>query len=121
MPKKTNNDWNTVYFRLKQSKVFDIECSTNIKVPNKRWSPSKSEVLPTKNFNHNKVNQDLIDLESFIMGEYNEDLKANVTFNSKWLKEKISKFQNRETKNENIDKLIFFTNYINSFIYIIIS
>lgn len=113
---KTKNDWNAIYFRLKQSKVFDIECTTNIKIPNKRWSSSKSEVLPTDNFNYNKINQDLKDLERFIMGEHNEGLKTNVTFNTNWLKEKISTFQNRETNNEDIDKLIFFTNYINSFI-----
>jgi integrase len=113
---KTNNEWNTIYFRFKQSKVFDIECSSGLKIPNKRWSTIKSEVLPTKNFNHDKVNQDLTDLERFVMGEYNVDIKTNAVFNSKWLKEKISKFQNRETKNESIDKVKFFTNYIDSFI-----
>ena len=113
---KTNNDWNTIYYRFKQSQIFDIECSTGLKIPNKRWSTTKSEVLPTKDFNSEKVNLDLKDLDRFIIGEYNNDLKASVTFNSKWLKEKINKFFNRETKNESSDKLTFFTNYINSFI-----
>lgn len=113
---KTNNEWNAIYYRFKQSKIFDIECSTGLKIPNKRWSTTKSEVLPTKDFNSDKINLDLKDLNRFIIGEYNNDLKTGVTFNSKWLKEKINKFFNRETKNESSDKLTFFTNYINSFI-----
>lgn len=113
---KTNNNWNAIYYRFKQSQIFDIECSTGLKIPNKRWSTTKSEVLPTKDFNIDKINLDLKDLDRFIIGEYNNDLKTGVTFNSKWLKEKINKFFNRETKNESSDKLTFFTNYINSFI-----
>ncbi|MQP52683.1 MULTISPECIES: site-specific integrase [unclassified Flavobacterium] len=113
---KTNNEWNTIYYRFKQSKIFDIECSTNLKIPNKRWSSTKSEVLPTKDFDSDKVNLDLKDLDRFIIGEYNKDLKSGINFNSKWLKEKINKFFNRETKNELSDNIIFFTNYINTFI-----
>lgn len=45
---KTNNEWNTIYYRFKHSNDFDIECSTGLKVPNKRWSNVKSEVLTSK-------------------------------------------------------------------------
>ena len=113
---KTNNEWNAIYYRFKQSSVFDIECTTGLKIPNKRWSSIKSEVLPTKDFNYAKINLDLKDLDRFVMGEYNEDLKTNLTFNSAWLKSKISKFFNRETQIELEDKQVFFTNYIDSFI-----
>lgn len=113
---KTNNEWNTIYYRFKHSKEFDIEISTGLKVPNKRWSEAKSEVLPTKDFDSEKINTTINDLERFVIGEYNKDLKEGIIFNSKWLKEKLQKFLNRETKNYLIDNTIFLTNYIDKFI-----
>lgn len=113
---KTNNEWNTIYYRFKHSKEFDIEISTGLKVPNKRWSEAKSEVLPTKDFDSEKINTTIKDLDRFVIGEYNKDLKDGVVFNSKWLKEKLKMFLNRETKNHLIDNTVFLTNYIDKFI-----
>lgn len=113
---KTNNDWNTIYYRFKNSKEFDVECSTGVQVPNKRWSETKSEVLPTKGIDSSMINADLRDLDTFIRNEYETSKKESITINSKWLKEKISQFFNKETKNEKIDNATFFTNYITQFI-----
>lgn len=113
---KTNNDWNTIYYRFKNSKEFDLECSTGLKAPNKRWSSSKQEVLPTKDIDTDKLNLTLKDLDTFILNTYNNEIKTTTLFNSRWLKEKINKFFNKETYNSEIDKTIFFTNYIDSFI-----
>ena len=113
---KTNNEWNTIYYRFKHSKEFDIEISTGLKVPNKRWSEAKSEVLPTKDFDSEKINTTINDLDRFVIGEYNKDLKEGIIFNSKWLKEKLQKFLNRETNNYLIDNTVFLTNYIDKFI-----
>ena len=97
---KTNNDWNTIYYRFKNSKEFDVECSTGVQVPNKRWSETKSEVLPTKGIDSSMINADLRDLDTFIRNEYETSKKESIIINSKWLKEKISQFFNKETNNE---------------------
>lgn len=113
---KTKNDWNAIYYRFKQSNEFDLECSTGLKIPNGRWSISKSEVLQTNGFDSDGVNLTIKDLDRFIVSEFNKGLKEGVVFNSTWLKEKIKVFLNRETKNDLIDDRIFFSNYINSYI-----
>ncbi len=114
---KTNKEYNSIYYRFCNSRQFDMECSTGLQIPNKRWSSAKSEVLPTLNFNSLKINTTLKDLDKFIVGEYNNDLKENIVFNSKWLREKIKLFFNDETDNKIIDNKVFFTNYIDDFIY----
>jgi integrase len=113
---KTGKNWNTIYFRFKQSNQFDLECSTGLTVPNKRWSISKSEAMPYPDFDHNSINNTLLELDNFIKGEYNNDLKDGALFNTKWLKDKIKEFQKRETKDTIKDKVVFFTNYIDEFI-----
>ncbi|WP_339838737.1 phage integrase SAM-like domain-containing protein [uncultured Flavobacterium sp.] len=113
---KTNNEWNTIYYRFKHSKEFDIEISTGLKAPNKRWSEAKCEVLSSKDFDSDSINSTIKDLDRFVIGEYNKDLKEGVIFNSKWLKEKLKIFLNRETNNQLIDDNIFLTNYIDKFI-----
>lgn len=115
---KTNNDWNTIFFRFKQGNQFDIETSTGIQVPKGRWSDIKQEILTTKEINHKSINIKLKEFEAYIRKEY-EDAKIineSITINGKWLKEKIDVFFNRVTKNEEANEKIFFTNFINAFI-----
>lgn len=115
---KTDSEWNTIYYRFKQGKQFDIEISTGIKVPKGRWSDAKQEVLATKEISHSKINVKLKELDTFIRKEYENTKLADesIVISSKWLKEKIDMLFNRETKNEEINERLFFTNFINSFI-----
>ena len=115
---QTNNDWNTIFFRFKQGKQFDIKTSTGLQVPKGRWSDAKQEILPTKEVHYKAINIKLKEFETFIRKEY-EDTKlddATLLINSKWLKEKISVFFNRETENVTTNEKLFFTNFIDSFI-----
>lgn len=113
---KTDNDWNTIYYRFKQGGQFDAEISTGLQVPKGRWSAAKQKILATKELNNTKANIKLTDLDAFIRKEY-EDSRLNGTIvNSKWLKEKISLFFSRETNNPELDERVFFTNYIDRFI-----
>lgn len=75
---KTKNDWNAIYYRFKQSNEFDLECSTGLKIPNGRWSISKSEVLQTNGFDSDNVNLTIKDLDRFIVSEFNKGLKEGV-------------------------------------------
>jgi len=115
---QTNNDWNTIFFRFKQGNQFDIKTSTGLQVPKGRWSDAKQEILVSKDVHYKEMNIKLKEFQAFIRKEY-EDTKLNdvtLLINSKWLKEKINVFFNRETENEKINEKLFFTNFIESFI-----
>ena len=113
---KTNNDWNTIFYRFKHSNVFDIECSTGIQIPNKRWSDAKQEVLTTVDTDYKAINLKLKDLDSSIRKEFGKATLDSETINTNWLREKINIFFNRITNNEDVNASIFFTNFILSFI-----
>lgn len=115
---KTANDWNSIFFRFKQGKQFDTECSIGIQIPKGRWSESKQEVLTTKEVNFKDINIKLKELNAYISKEYEATkLSENlILINTKWVKEKIDVFFNRETKNEDVNEKFFFTNFISSFI-----
>jgi integrase len=115
---QTDNDWNTIFFRFKQGKQFDIITSTGLQVPKGRWSDAKQEILATKEIHYKELNVKLKEFQAYIRKEY-EDTKLNDTtilINPKWLKEHISMFFNRETENEKINEKLFFSNFIDSFI-----
>ena len=115
---KTDNDWNTIFFRFKQGKQFDIETSTGIQAPKGRWSDIKQEILTTKEVSNKDINVKLKEFKGYISKEY-EDTKIadkSILINTKWLKEKIDIFFNRETKDDEINETLFFTNFISSFI-----
>lgn len=115
---QTDNDWNTIFFRFKQGKQFDIITSTGLQVPKGRWSETKQEILVTKEIHYKELNVKLKEFQGYIRKEY-EDTKLNdstIIINSKWLKEKISVFFNRETENDKTNEKLFFTNFIDSYI-----
>ena len=99
---KTDNDWNTIYFRFKQGKKFDLESSIGIQVPKGRWSVTKQEILATNQINFKATNVKLKEFDAYIRKEF-ENTKLSdesILINSKWLKEKIDSFFNRESKIE---------------------
>lgn len=113
---KTDNDWNTIYYRLKESKVFDIECSIGIQIPNQRWSHSKQEVLPTPDFDFKEINLKIRELDLYIRKEYGNATINSEIVNTAWLKQKINFFFNKVTDNIEVNASVFFTNFIESFI-----
>ncbi|AYN05480.1 tyrosine-type recombinase/integrase [Flavobacterium sp. 140616W15] len=115
---KTNNDWNTIFFRFKQGNKFDIETSIGIQVPKGRWSDVKQEILSTKEINYKTINVKLKEFEAYIRKEYENTkiINESTIINSKWLKEKIDTFFNRETENKTANEKLFFSNFIGSFI-----
>lgn len=115
---KTDNDWNSIYFRFKQGRQFDCETSTGLQCPKGRWSPAKQEVLTTKELNFKDINVKLKELDTYVRKEYENSklLDETTIINSKWLKGKINSFWNKETKDQELNESLFFTNFINSFI-----
>ena len=113
---KTNNDWNTIYYRFKQGVQFDLELSTKIQVPKNRWSQSKQKILTTDKIKFREFNNQLEALDNYVRNEYEDSKIKSVTINSKWLKEKIAFSFNRETDNLEVNETLFFTSYIEKFI-----
>ncbi|MFH6947321.1 phage integrase SAM-like domain-containing protein [Flavobacterium sp. FlaQc-51] len=115
---KTDNDWNTIFFRFKQGMQFDIISSTGLKVPKGRWSDARQEILSTHEVRYKDINVKLKGFQAYIRKEF-EDTKLQddtVIINSKWLKEKINFFFNRESKDEKINDKVFFVSFLKSFI-----
>lgn len=113
---KTANDWNSIFYRFKESKIFDIECTIGVQIPNKRWSDSKQEVLATKDVDYKEINIKLKDLDLYIRKEYIDATLNSQAINTRWMKEKINVFFNKVTENAELNTSIFFTNFIESFI-----
>ena len=113
---KTNNDWNTIYYRFKQGGQFDLELSTKIQAPKNRWSQSKQKILTTHEINFREFNNQLEALDNYVRNEYENSKLKSVMINSKWLKEKIAFFFNRETDNVEVNETLFFSSYIEKFI-----
>ncbi|TVZ26700.1 phage integrase family protein [Gillisia sp. Hel_I_86] len=113
---KTSKDWNSIYLRFKQGKQFDLEISTGIQAPKGRWSKYKEEILPTIEMDYRSANLKLKELKNYVRSEFENTRLNGHLINSKWLKEKIYHFFNRETLNAEIDDRLFFTNYIDRFI-----
>ena len=113
---KTNNDWNTIYYRFKQGVQFDLELSTKIQAPKNRWSQSKQKILTTHEINFREFNNQLEALDNYVRNEYENSKLKSVMINSKWLKEKIAFFFNRETDNVEVNETLFFSSYIEKFI-----
>jgi integrase len=115
---KTDNDWNSIYFRFKQGKQFDMVTSTGLQCPKGRWSASKQEVLSSKEVNVKDINVKLRELDTYVRKEYeNSKLEdETVLINTIWLKKKIDFFLNKETKDQELNESLFFTNFIDSFI-----
>lgn len=115
---KTKNDWNTIYFRFKQGKTFDLEISIGIQIPKGRWSEAKQEVLITGEVNYKDLNAKLKDYDAFIRREYEliNLSDETIVINSKWLRDKTSVFFNRITNNVEIDQSLYLTNFIEGYI-----
>lgn len=113
-----DNDWNTIFFRFKQGKQFDIIASIGIEVPRGRWSDTKQEILATPLIDFKRLNIKLKEFKTFIIKEYEASKLSDdlAIINSKWLKERINIFFVRESKDKEINKKLFFTSFIETFI-----
>lgn len=113
-----DNAMNAIFYRFKQGKQFDIISSIGIEVPRGRWSDAKQEILSTPFVDYKKVNVKLKEFNTFIIKEYENSKLSNELdiINSKWLKERIEAFFVRESQDEDVNKKIFFSNFIENFI-----
>lgn len=113
---KKDNEWNSIFVRFREGYSFDYEISTKIKAPKGRWSQSKQCVLVTEKVDFKLINSKLKELPIYIHKEFEKSKLDNSIISNVWFKEKINVFFERETGNKETDELLFFTDYIKSFI-----
>lgn len=113
---KKDNEWNSIFIRFREGYSFDYEISTKLKTPKDRWSQTKQCVLTTEKIDHILINTKLKELQVYIHKEFESSKLDNSIISNNWFKEKINVFFNRKTGNKEADKLLFFTDYIKSFI-----
>ncbi len=104
------------FIRFREGYSFDYEISTKLKTPKDRWSQTKQCVLTTEKIDHILINTKLKELQVYIHKEFEGSKLDNSIISNNWFKEKINVFFNRKTGNKEADKLLFFTDYIKSFI-----
>ncbi|PXY45231.1 tyrosine-type recombinase/integrase [Flavobacterium hydrophilum] len=115
---KTANDQNSIYYRFKQGAQFDVEISTDIQVPDGRWSSTKQQVLPTIDVDYKNINLKLKELDVFVNKEFNDSKISGkkILITGKWLKEKMAFYFKNGSKSKKINEQIFFADFIKKFI-----
>lgn len=113
---KTNSEWNTIYFRFKQGGKFDFETSTGVRIPQGRWSSSRKEILKTDKVDYRKLNEELKNLEMFVIKEFSLANINGAIINSRWLKERINQHFSRESENSVLNSKTYLANFIDIFV-----
>ena len=86
-----------IYVRFRERGI-DVEAPTPILINKNHWNPAKQQLRNVADAESRAtINQDLIDLESRIISQFNEDNKKGGLFNSTWLKDVIASYFNKET------------------------
>jgi integrase len=112
---KTKKDFNSIYLRFKEGNSFDLELSTGKKAEKNKWSDAKQKHNSTIHLKFAELNQDLANLKTTVLTNYENTKDSGILLNSKWLKTEIQNYFNRETDNDE-DNLFFLTTFVKAFI-----
>jgi integrase len=99
--KKQKTDFVSIFVRFWDSNRIDLTARTGLVTKYANWSDTKQKVKPKveatqKDF----INNNLKDLESFIIEQYNIDFNSRKPITKDWLKDKIGVFFGRAKKDE---------------------
>ena len=113
---KGKSNYSNILIRFQNGRKFDFVASTDLKVNPKNWSPTKQKVrLISNDQNKDKTNKHLLDLEHYILKEFNNENSEGLIIDSKWLKHKIAKYFKRPESDEDENK-IYFVPFIQKYI-----
>lgn len=107
---------NSIYIRFKINEKEDFEISTGIRVPSKKWSTAKQQVLLTGKIDYQATNEKLKELSAFVAKEYHLSTLDEMIINSQWLKEKVNFILNRQTNNKQNDSSKYLRNFVELYI-----
>ena len=88
-----------IYIRFKGND-FDCEAPTEFLINKKDWSQAKQKIKTTFNTDgtRNEINENLNELKSEILKQYNDDNHRGVKISTQWLKDLIKSFHNKPTE-----------------------
>lgn len=105
-----------ILLRFKNGRKCDLTASTDLKVEPNKWSVSKQKIkLTADDPSKDRLNTTLIELEKFILYEFNVDNSQGEFIDKYWLRKKIAKFFNRPIDDTAIDE-VFFVPFVETFI-----
>jgi integrase len=98
---KSKSNPKAIYVRLTDGRKTDLTASTGYLIESENWSESKQFVHPKKVFDGKQnLTNNLIGIESKVLGTYNDDKGTGKVINLEWLKRVISLY-----KNPDLDKV----------------
>lgn len=105
-----------ILLRFKNGRKCDLTASTDLKVEPNKWSVAKQKVkLTADDKSKDRLNNTLIELEKFILNEFNTDNSQGEFIDKYWLRKKIAKFFNRPIDETAVDE-VFFVPFVETFI-----
>ncbi|TNJ41345.1 tyrosine-type recombinase/integrase [Tamlana fucoidanivorans] len=92
----------SIYVRFWDSKRIDQKTKTGISVIYNDWSERKQriKVKPTKDNDADYLNNNLDELEKFVIRKYNRNFSSGEFISKTWLKETVKEFHGRVDSNE---------------------
>lgn len=109
---KTQNELNTIYFRLRIGRTNDFEISLDdFKCPKDRWSNSKQQILPTDIVDYRSINLTLDKLQNYIINLVNNDFDSKIKYSTKWFRLEVFTFLNKQDKIEEDVHKIYVLNF----------
>lgn len=112
---KSNKDFNTIYLRFKEGNRFDIELSTGKKAEKNKWSDAKQKHNASIQIKYSTLNEDLRNLKTAILTNYENTKDSGIIINSKWLKNEIKQYFNRESLDES-ENVFYLRSFVEKFI-----
>lgn len=105
-----------ILLRFKNGRKCDLTASTDLKIEPNKWSVAKQKVkLTADDQSKDRLNNTLIELEKFILNEFNTDNSQGEFIDKYWLRKKIAKFFNRPIDDTAVDE-VFFVPFVETFI-----
>jgi len=107
---KSENAQIYIRFSIDRERRFRIKTGQTINPSN--WS-DKTKLPKTSSVELKNLKTDLVNLQAFVLNEYNSDYSKGIVFSKEWLQSKIDAYYNR--LDEKID-LNYISNYVQYFI-----
>lgn len=112
---KGKNQFPPIYMRFWNGRQFDQKAKTGLSTNFENWNNTKQRVKPKADETQRDfINNNLIDLEKYIIQTYNIEYNSKQHIGKEWLKNKIDMFFGRASTDE--QHKIYFIDWITKFI-----
>lgn len=108
----TNSENAQIYIRFSIDREHRFRIKTGKTINSNNWS-DKTKFPKTSSVELKNLKTELVNLQAFILNEYNSDHGKGIIFTKEWLINKVDSFFNRV---DEVNDLVLFSNYLNYFI-----